>query len=286
MATNRYTVFGGEILAENRAGTKRDYVPDSLGSTRALLNSSQTQTDTYDYWPYGEEKSHTGASVTPFTFVGAYGYFSGDAGGTYVRARWYSGSHGAWTTSDPLWPSLLPYQYANASPESLIDPLGLSCCGQDRWGLGIPKQDPKPKEDPKPIDNPRDCGAKCVKDGFDSYIYWVCPDGTIVCKCCDGVMGQEFTICPGQVCEGKPIKKKCPKRPPPPPNEDSLEDCIEKCIFDCSKNRPTDWSCVWRCVLLRCLIFGGKGLGKRGGLTITYAAIPGTTWGISYGSRR
>ena len=125
MATNRYTVFGGEILAENRAGTKRDYVPDSLGSTRALLNSSQTQTDTWDYWPYGEEKSHTGASVTPFTFVGAYGYFSGGAGGTYVRARWYGASLGQWKSMDPLWPSVSSYAYADGSPTVRVDPLGL-----------------------------------------------------------------------------------------------------------------------------------------------------------------
>ncbi len=51
----KYTVLDGEIISENRGGTISDYVPDSLGSTRFLLNSSQSATDLWNYfWPYGE----------------------------------------------------------------------------------------------------------------------------------------------------------------------------------------------------------------------------------------
>ncbi len=35
-----YTVIDGEVLSEDRAGVKRDYVADSLGSTVALRNLS------------------------------------------------------------------------------------------------------------------------------------------------------------------------------------------------------------------------------------------------------
>lgn len=45
-----YTTVNGVILSENRAGIKRDYMRDGLGSTIALLDSTQTQTDTYFYW--------------------------------------------------------------------------------------------------------------------------------------------------------------------------------------------------------------------------------------------
>jgi len=69
MATTRYTVIDGEILSENRAGVKRDYVPDPLGSTLALLDSTQTQTDTFSYYPYGEVASRTGTTATPFQYV-------------------------------------------------------------------------------------------------------------------------------------------------------------------------------------------------------------------------
>ena len=40
-----YTVVNGEVLSENRNSVKRDYVPDPLGSTVALLDNTQTKTD-------------------------------------------------------------------------------------------------------------------------------------------------------------------------------------------------------------------------------------------------
>lgn len=43
MGTVRYTVIEGEVLSENRNGTKQDYVPDPLGSTVALLDNTQTK---------------------------------------------------------------------------------------------------------------------------------------------------------------------------------------------------------------------------------------------------
>ena len=39
----RYTVVNGEVIAEKRSGVRRLYVPDLLGSTVALLDSTQTQ---------------------------------------------------------------------------------------------------------------------------------------------------------------------------------------------------------------------------------------------------
>ena len=52
-----YIVVNIEVISENRAGVKRTYVPDSLGSTLALLDNIQTKTDTWSFWPYGEVRS-------------------------------------------------------------------------------------------------------------------------------------------------------------------------------------------------------------------------------------
>jgi hypothetical protein len=70
-----YTNFCGEIVSENRGGTISYYVPDTLGSTVALTDTSGAITDTWTYWPYGEIQSRTGTTATPFTFVGVLGYF-------------------------------------------------------------------------------------------------------------------------------------------------------------------------------------------------------------------
>ena len=70
----RYTVVDGEIIAEKRNGVRRTYVPDPLGSTVALLDNTQAQTDTFSYWPYGEVSARTGTTGTPFQYVGTRGY--------------------------------------------------------------------------------------------------------------------------------------------------------------------------------------------------------------------
>ena len=43
--TVTYLTINGEIISETRSGVRADYLPDALGSTIALTNSSNTITD-------------------------------------------------------------------------------------------------------------------------------------------------------------------------------------------------------------------------------------------------
>ena len=125
MATTNYLTFGDEIVYENRAGTERDYMRDPIGSTAALLDNTQTQTDTFFYWPYGEQRTRTGTSATPFLYIGGFGYFYDNATGlSYIRARYLVASLGRWITVDHKWPELAAYCYAQNAPTVLIDPMG------------------------------------------------------------------------------------------------------------------------------------------------------------------
>src|SRR5512141_985268 len=140
MPATTYETLEGEILGETRGGVERDYLPDPLGSTAALIDSSQAKTDTFAYWPYGEERSHTGTSVTPFRFAGTLGYYRDDVGRTYVRARHLLTKNARWLTVDPLWPDESAYGYAAKSPANWSDPAGKKCppkpCSQwykDNW---------------------------------------------------------------------------------------------------------------------------------------------------------
>ncbi len=63
MGVTSYLTAKGEILSETRNGVESNYIPDPLGSTAALLDSNQTITDTYLWWPFGEQRSHIGASI-------------------------------------------------------------------------------------------------------------------------------------------------------------------------------------------------------------------------------
>jgi len=126
MPTVTYTVFEGEILSEDRGGTERDYVSDPLGSTVALLDSSQAQTDTFSYWPYGEEKSRTGTTSTPFRYVGREGYYLDESDEYYVRFREYQARKGRWTSKDPVtFEGRDDYRYCRGNPVRWTDMYGL-----------------------------------------------------------------------------------------------------------------------------------------------------------------
>ena len=119
MGTVRYTVIEGEVVSELRGGVKRDYVPDPLGSTVALLDNTQTITDTFQYWPYGESAARTGTTATPFQYVGTVGYFRDTVSRIYIRERILRVDVGRWLSANV---SRLPseerqgYTYASLSP--------------------------------------------------------------------------------------------------------------------------------------------------------------------------
>jgi RHS repeat-associated protein len=124
----RYTVVNGEIIAEKRNGVRKLYVPDALGSTVALLDNTQTPTDTFTYWRYGEVNTRTGTTATPFQFVGTQGYHSDTSGKTYVRARYLDSQKVRWLTEDPIGLSgagWSVYVYAGNNPTAWTDPGGL-----------------------------------------------------------------------------------------------------------------------------------------------------------------
>lgn len=129
----RYTTVNGRVIAEKRNGVRSFYVSDSLGSTVALIDNTQTITDTFEYWPYGEVRTRTGTNPTPLQFVGTRGYHTDSSSKSYVRARTLDTQKGRWMTKDPLvsrhrrrisiWIGN-PYQYVYGSPLTYFDRSG------------------------------------------------------------------------------------------------------------------------------------------------------------------
>jgi RHS repeat-associated protein len=137
----RYTVLDGEVLAEKRGGVRHELVPDSLGSTVALLDSGQAISDTFAYWPYGEERTRTGTTATPFRFVGTQGYYRDSPSRSYVRARFLDQARARWMTPDPRAAGHehgSPYVYAAARPTTDLDPSGLLPASTTKGGFGCP----------------------------------------------------------------------------------------------------------------------------------------------------
>ncbi len=157
MGIVRYTVANGQILAESRDGVAKRYVGDPLGSTAALVDTTGAFTDTFTYWPYGEERTRTGTTPTPFRFGGTLGYYRDDAGRTYVRARTLFPKVGRWATADPH-PATDVFQatvYAKNNPIGLPDPAGLDPSTLPTW----PTPEPCPG-DRGPDEHGNWCGAK------------------------------------------------------------------------------------------------------------------------------
>lgn len=128
MGTVRYSVANGEIIAEKRNGVRNLYSPDPLGSTVALFDATQTKTDTWTYWPYGDVKTHIGSNGTPFQYGGTIGYRQDSASRTYVRRRVLDTARGRWLTEDPIGFGGMDwnlYRYASDRPAAVMDPSGL-----------------------------------------------------------------------------------------------------------------------------------------------------------------
>lgn len=127
MGTVRYTSLNGELVSEKRDGVERDYLPNPLSSTVALLDVTQTKTDTFTQWPYGEERSRTGTTATPFRFGGTIGSYLETGPRVYERARHLNTAHGRWMTPDPS--GIRPaepnsYRYVRSNPATWVDRSG------------------------------------------------------------------------------------------------------------------------------------------------------------------
>lgn len=245
MPTVTYTVFDGEIVEEDRGGTIRDYLPDPLGSTVALLDSSQAITDTWEYWPYGEVKSRTGTNVTPFQWVGTRGYYKTPTL-TYIRARFYTSRAGSWLCADFLWPEELPYLYARSRVTTLSDRSGRQSPHQyeqlETTCKDILKGIVKKKSDTKNIEDLAKCIAKagkdqnkieqCIDDMVSTVSTLTEQDRELLDRYFGCIMWNNYNEAPPQSPFTEPMDPCCKEGP-------------HHILADCCKAKS--WACLSRC---------------------------------------
>ena len=199
MPTVRYTVAQGEVIAEKRGGVRSLYTPDPLGSTIALIDNTQTITDTWVYWPYGEVKTRTGTTATPFQYVGTQGYYHDSDGRAYVRARYLDKAKARWLTEDSLGlvPDANSYRYVNNSPVVYADASGLIL------GSYVPR-------DPYGDYRCTGCAGSIIGNWWSLPQHWCNPNYThcMACciltraageKCADYMQSQQNFFCPSKI---------------------------------------------------------------------------------------
>lgn len=175
MPTTTYTTIDGQIVSENRAGTQKFYGPDPLGSVVTIYDTTGTVTDTFTYWPYGEIRTSTGSTATPFKFCGTWGYYSDATGRLYVRARFYRDKIARWQTPSRYRGNVNKYLFRQAQSTLGKTPF-------EEWMEGI-SHPPKPISFPEFLANlpprptvgtTRDC---CLPSPLDTI-------SLIPCLCC------------------------------------------------------------------------------------------------------
>ncbi len=127
--TSRNIYFRGRLIQSNGSSVATDRV----GSVRATEGGLVSE-----YYPYGEEISHTADGREKF---GTYTResSSGLAGLDYANQRYYSSVYGRFTSADRYQASEGPadpgswnrYSYTRGDPVNRLDPRGLWDCGAD-----------------------------------------------------------------------------------------------------------------------------------------------------------
>jgi len=128
-----------ERFARDDAMGRTYYLPDTLGSTAALVDAHGQVVKAYAYGPYGEgaDDGAEDPSQNPYRYTGR----ELDAPGLYYyRARYYSTDLRRFISEDPLGlggEQLNFYAYVDGNPVNRVDPLGL--CGSDGVGTAACK---------------------------------------------------------------------------------------------------------------------------------------------------
>jgi len=89
MPTTTYTTVNGQILYENRGGTKTYFVPDTLGSVLNCTDENGNQTYKATYWPYGEIRTQQGTNPSPWGFMGTLGHAADSVGRIYWQPEYF-----------------------------------------------------------------------------------------------------------------------------------------------------------------------------------------------------
>lgn len=139
------------FLDQNLLVTKNSntyyYLQDGLGSTRNVVDSTQTTQNSYDYYAFGETLSETENISNRYKYTSRE--WDNESSYFYYRARYYLPTIGRFSQRDPLANDIYSYIYGDSAtligyyeyidgrnfyiyvrnnPGNLTDPSGMKCC--------------------------------------------------------------------------------------------------------------------------------------------------------------
>lgn len=120
-----YLSEGGGVYSPlvSQSGSQHWFLSDALGTTVGLTDGGGGLSDTFLYEAFGTSLGRTGATATPYQYVGGYGYFNEPGAGLeQVWWRWYPPAGGQYTSGGHR--GSTRYAYALGKPAELIDGTG------------------------------------------------------------------------------------------------------------------------------------------------------------------
>jgi RHS repeat-associated protein len=117
------------LVSRNASGTSAYYDFDAIGSTAGLTGNSGAILNRYSYRPFGEDFYEVETVSNSFEYVGQFGVTEEQNGLDYMRARFYDGGMGRFTSIDPIGlqgKDANIYRYGRNAPADFIDPDGTS----------------------------------------------------------------------------------------------------------------------------------------------------------------
>ena len=121
--TARNTIGLGGIVARKTSAATTYLAKDVHGDTIMTLTANGTKNETYGYFAYGEQFSHTGSDNNPYRYCGEY--TDSETGFIYLRNRYYDPKLGRFTSEDPAKSGTNWYAYCENNPVKFTDPWGL-----------------------------------------------------------------------------------------------------------------------------------------------------------------
>ena len=140
----------GNVISQHRGGQSRFFHYDGQGSTVAVTDGNQSNTDVRAYSAFGETTEDTGITLFPFQYVGEKGYYNDILTGEYLaRTRPHRPIDSRWLSVDSLYlaaNTVGPYVYSLNNPLRYFDASGLQpeecddkgnccCCVTDDFGF-------------------------------------------------------------------------------------------------------------------------------------------------------
>lgn len=126
-----YTPDGILLYAIDPSSKQRRFFHfDEAGNTMFLTDDGGAVKQSYGISAYGESVTVNGSVANPFTWQGAYGVMQeGTTALYYMRARYFDSASARFLSRDPILSldprEINPYQYADADPLGMTDPMGL-----------------------------------------------------------------------------------------------------------------------------------------------------------------